>query len=154
MVRFSTSSFGFTGGAHKSLVCASITFSCAAIPHGWERCRRSTLPTLPSDASGASFNGPDGLDGSFFPRSWIAQVRLYLAHFDWNLSSKKTSTLKLALATKRRIRGIQRPLLFLRHRKNVLDTEVPTFHGRVRQMVDQPYSRMKVARTAGTSSIP
>ena len=39
--------------------------------------------------------------------------------------------------------------LFLRHRNNVRNTEVQTFHRRVRQMVVQPLSRMKSARTAG-----
>ena len=67
---FSTSSFGFTGGAHKSPICASISRSRADIPCGWERCRRSTFPTLSADASGASSNGTVGLDGSLLPKSF------------------------------------------------------------------------------------
>ena len=51
-----------------------------------------------------------------------------LAPFNWNLGSQETTTFHFALNSKSRIRSIQRLLLFARHRSNVLDTELRTFH--------------------------
>ena len=50
------------------------------------------------------------------------------APFNWNLGSQETTTFHFALNSKSRIRSIQRLLLFTRHRSNVLDTELQTFH--------------------------